>query len=122
MATAGIKPAVRNKFFSTDSTARTVLLSLALVIATVAVYYPVHSHPFSDLDDHVYLVDNTYLHVGLNWATIWWSFRTLYMANWIPVTWLSYALEYPFFGFNPAGYHVVNVLLHALTRCYCSGY
>ncbi len=115
MATAGIKPEVRNKFFSTDSTARTVLLSLALVIATVAVYYPVHSHPFSDLDDHVYLVDNTYLHVGLNWATIWWSFRTLYMANWIPVTWLSYALEYPFFGSNPAGYHVVNVLLHALS-------
>jgi len=31
-----------------------------------------------------------------------------------PVTILSYAIEHAVFGKNPAGYHVVNVLLHAL--------
>ena len=101
-------------FLGVETRARTILLSLLLASLTIGVYYQVHSHPFSDLDDHVFLVDNAHLQTGLNAATIWWSFRALYMANWIPVTWLTYAMEYPFFGSDPAGYHIVNVLLHAL--------
>jgi hypothetical protein len=89
-------------------------LSLLLASVTIGVYYQVRSHPFSDLDDHVFLVDNPHLQTGLNWATIWWSFRAMNMANWIPVTWLTYALEFPLFGLNPAGYHIINVLLHAI--------
>ncbi|MGB8769883.1 MAG: hypothetical protein WCC92_09725, partial [Candidatus Korobacteraceae bacterium] len=102
------------EFLFTDSTARTVLLCLALVVPTLVVYYPVHTHPFSSLDDYFYIVDNDHIHHGLNWATIWWSFRALGMVNWIPLTWLSHALDYQLFGLNPAGHHLVNVALHAL--------
>jgi Flp pilus assembly protein TadD len=33
--------------------------------------------------------------------------------DWHPVTWLSYALDSHIFGINAAGFHTVNVLLHA---------
>jgi tetratricopeptide (TPR) repeat protein len=101
-------------FFLSDSRARTFLLSLLLATVTVATYYQVHHHPFSDLDDAPYLVDNANLHHGLTLTTIWWSCRALNMANWIPLSWMTYAVEYSYFGAEPAGYHVVNLLLHAL--------
>ncbi|MGA2370290.1 MAG: tetratricopeptide repeat protein [Candidatus Korobacteraceae bacterium] len=98
---------------STDSAARTFLLISLLAIATFALYYQVHTHPWSGLDDHFYVVDNVHLH-SLNWATVWWSIRVLSYANWIPVSWMSHAVDYHFFGANPAGHHLVNVLFQAL--------
>jgi tetratricopeptide (TPR) repeat protein len=101
-------------FLLSDSPTRNFLLCLFLAAATLAVYYPVHTHPFSALDDPIYIVENTHLHQGLNWQTIYWSFRTFGMGNWIPLTWLSHALDYQLFGLNPAGHHLENVLLHAI--------
>jgi tetratricopeptide (TPR) repeat protein len=91
-----------------------LLLSFCLVLPVIAVYYPIHTHPFCGLDDYLYVVNNTAIHHGLNWATVRWSFMTFGMGNWIPVSWLSHALDYQLFGLNPAGHHMVNVLLHAL--------
>jgi tetratricopeptide (TPR) repeat protein len=117
MASVGTQPerefGGKRRFLCTDSTARTFLLISLLTLATFALYYQVHTHPWSGLDDHMYIVDNVHLHT-LNWRTIWWSVRVLNYANWIPVSWLSHAVDYHFFGANPAGHHLVNVLLHAL--------
>jgi hypothetical protein len=33
----------------------------------------------------------------------------------VPVTWLSFAVDYTVWGLRPAGYHLTNVLLHAAT-------
>jgi hypothetical protein len=57
----------KRRFLYTDSTARTVLLISLLTIATFALYYQVHTHPWSGLDDRVYVVDNVHLHT-LNWT------------------------------------------------------
>lgn len=102
------------KFFLADSRARTFLLGLLLAAVTVAVYFQVHSHPFFGADDHFYIVNNPYIQSGLTWSTVYWAFTTLKMVNWIPLTWLSHALDYQLFGLDPAGHHLVNVLLHAL--------
>ena len=104
----------QHRFLSADSRLRTILLGLLLVIPTVAIYYPVHTHAFSRLDDYMYVVDNVHVHDGLSWKTVVWAFTALNMANWIPLSWLSHALDYQLFGLNPAGHHLVNVLLHAL--------
>lgn len=101
-------------FFFTDSSRRMLLLCLFLAVLTVSVYYPVHTHPFFGLDDAMYVVDTEQLHHGSSWQTIWWSFGVLNMGNWIPLTWMAHALDYQLFGLNPAGHHMVNVLLHAL--------
>jgi tetratricopeptide (TPR) repeat protein len=102
-------------FFLTDSRARTLLLCCLLAVAVLAVYYPVHTHPYSRLDDYPYLVDNPRVQEGLNWHTLYWSVRAMNMAQWIPLTWLVYALDYQFFGLDPAGHHMVDVALHALS-------
>lgn len=114
----GLRPEVgvqsSNKFFLTDSRVRTILLLGVLGIIAVALYAPVHNHPFFNLDDYLDIVDNVHVHHGLNWETIRWSFVTTNMANWIPLSWLSFALNYRMFGADPAGHHDVNVLFHAL--------
>jgi tetratricopeptide (TPR) repeat protein len=39
---------------------------------------------------------------------------TTHMSNFSPLSWLSYAADYALWGLNPVGYHLTNVLLHAL--------
>jgi protein O-mannosyl-transferase len=118
LASIGLKPQVEvrapARFLFTDSRARTLFLGLLLAVATAAVYAPVHNHPFFNLDDYFDVVDNVNVHHGLNWETVKWSFTAFNMANWIPLSWLSHALDYWMFGTNPAGHHDVNVLFHAL--------
>ena len=90
------------------------VLGLLLVVAIVALYYPVHGHPFVNFDDSDYVYDNAQVQSGLRWRTVKWSFSTSFAANWHPLTWLSHALDCQLFGTSPAGPHDVNVLLHAL--------
>lgn len=90
------------------------MLSIVLALITVGLYAPVHNHGYFNLDDYLDVVDNTHIHHGLNWQTVRWSFTALNMANWIPLSWLSHALDYQLFGANPAGHHDMNVFFHAL--------
>src|SRR5213078_2787736 len=41
-------------------------------------------------------------------------FSSYVLGNYHPLTMLSFAIEYHFWGLNEAGYHIVNVLLHLL--------
>lgn len=87
---------------------------MLLVVATLTLYNPVSRHPFVNYDDDRYVTDNTHVRAGLHWDTVKWAFTTYDEANWHPLTWLSHALDFQFFGMNPAGHHYGNVLLHAL--------
>jgi len=87
---------------------------LLLLVLVVAVYWPVRTHGYMGADDYFYVVDNVHAHTGLNWPTVKWAFTAMNMGNWIPLTWLSHTVDYSLFGADPAGHHIVNVLLHAL--------
>ncbi len=90
------------------------LSGLLLLLITVALYVPVHNHPFVNYDDDVYVTANDHVKAGLSWSTITWAFTTYDAANWHPLTWLSHATDYELFGGNPSGHHDHNVLLHAI--------
>jgi len=97
----------------------TLLLGLLLVVATVAVYYPVHTHPFANFDDGPYVVSNPHVRAGLSVDTVKWAFTsfgsvTPDVPDWHPLAWLSHALDTEVFGFDPAGPHDENLFLHAL--------
>src|SRR5216683_6823586 len=92
---------------------RRLILCLLLVLATLALYNPVTRAPFLNFDDAAYVTDNPRVRAGLTWNTVVWAFHTSEAGNWHPVTWLSHALDCQIFGFNPAGPHTINVLLHA---------
>jgi protein O-mannosyl-transferase len=93
---------------------RNIILCLALVAATLALYNPVNTHPFVNYDDDRYVVDNAHIHAGLGWDTVRWAFSTSAEANWHPLTWLSHALDYQLFHANPAGHHFTSLLIHTL--------
>ncbi len=93
---------------------RPVILGLLLVLATVAVYYPVHGHPFVRYDDNDYIYENLHVQAGMSWHTVKWALTTSTASNWHPVTWMSHAFDCQLFGLNPAGPHDENLLLHAL--------
>ena len=116
MVFTGVRPQTafrRPVGFFTDSRPLTFFLGLLLVLGSMAVYWPVHRHPFFDPDDSLYLTQNVHVQAGLSWATVNWAFRSHYI-NWHPLTWLSHTLDFQMFGLDPAGHHEMNVLFHAL--------
>lgn len=90
-----------------------VLLTISsLTAACLVIYSRSLWFDFINLDDDVYVVDNSAIHGGLTLASIKWAFSAFYGANWHPLTWLSHALDIQFFGLNAGGHHAVNVVLH----------
>src|SRR6185295_20070621 len=43
-----------------------------------------------------------------------WAFNHVTGCHWLPLTWISHALDCELFGLNPAGHHATNLLLHML--------
>ena len=90
-----------------------LLLSLLLVLATAALYFPVRHQPFSSYDDPAYVTSNPHLKYGLDWDAVKWSFTTS-VPEWHPLTWISHGLDNHLFYRNAARHHEMNVLFHAL--------
>src|ERR1035437_1285733 len=88
--------------------------AVVLVIATVALYFPVSHHPFVNYDDDAYVTENAHVQSGLNWNTVRWAFTTYEFVNWHPLTWISHALDCQMFQLDPGGHHETSVVLHAL--------
>jgi tetratricopeptide (TPR) repeat protein len=118
VASVGVQtqPATDGKanFLTRDSLLRSVVVSLLLAVATIAVYAPVHDHPFAGLDDPKYVTQNPHIKDGLTAGAVVWGFTHGYAGNWHPLTWVSHAADVQVFGLDPAGHHDENVLLHAL--------
>src|SRR5712664_308683 len=89
---------------------RAIPLAIALVV--VAVFAVGLRNEFVQWDDYSNLVDNPHFR-GLGWAQIRWMFTTTLMGHYIPLTWLTFGLDYVIWGMQPAGYHFTNLVLHA---------
>ena len=85
---------------------------LFLTVATFIVYWQVINHGFVNYDDESYVTRNTHVQAGLTLKGVIWSFRTLDVSNWHPLTWLSHMLVCELFGINPLWHHLTNLVLH----------
>jgi tetratricopeptide (TPR) repeat protein len=92
-----------------------VLVSLLLVISTLAVYWGVQKNGFVSYDDPVYLTENPWIQGGLSWASVKWAVTTGYANFWHPLTWLSILLDVQLFGLEPGLHHLSAVLYHIVT-------
>jgi hypothetical protein len=90
----------------------TVLLSLALALVVLMVYWPVQYHDFAALDDDQYVAHNPIVRAGLTSQGLLWAFTFGNEFYWHPLTWLSHMLDCQLYGANPQGHHLNNVLLH----------
>ncbi len=50
----------------------------------------------------------------LDFNMVKWAFSSFYMSNWHPLTWISHAIDYYFFGLSPRGHHLTNVVFHLI--------
>lgn len=91
---------------------RIFLISLALALATLALFWQVRNFDFIHYDDTTYIKENPHVQAGLTPDSIIWAFTTSYASNWHPVTWLSHMLDCQLYDLSPAGHHFTNLLLH----------
>jgi Flp pilus assembly protein TadD len=89
-----------------------LLLPPLVFLVTAAVFLPALRGEFLNWDDSVNFVANPHYR-GLSWPQIKWMLGATLMGHYIPVTWLSFGLNYVLGGMNPWGYHVGNLVLHA---------
>jgi hypothetical protein len=88
------------------------MIPLGIVVATVLCFLPALSGTFLNWDDNVNFLDNP-AYQGLGREQIRWAFSSVLFGHYIPLTRLTWSLNYVLGGMNPWGYHLVNVLLHA---------
>jgi hypothetical protein len=86
--------------------------AILIALATLAVYAGVFGNDFLVLDDRAWIVDNPRVQEGLTAEGVRWAFTTHFGAAWQPLVWLSWMTDRSLFGDQPAGFHLVNLLLH----------
>ncbi|MFP6582514.1 MAG: tetratricopeptide repeat protein [Candidatus Hydrogenedentota bacterium] len=92
---------------------KTTLACLALILVTLLVFGQVYTFEFIGYDDAELVPQNPALQQETFSAGIREAFKP-YFANWIPVTTITYLVDHAFYGFDPAGYHVTNLIFHTI--------
>lgn len=94
-------------------TKRDYFIAASIAVVTLIIFSPLLWCDFVNFDDYALVTENPDVLAGLTIAGIRWAFTTGYVANWIPLSWISHMLDVQLFGLNPAAHHGVNILYHA---------
>ena len=86
------------------------LWGLLLVLAVILTYSPVWWAGYI-WDDDAYVTQNQLLTASDGLRRIWFSFDS--PSQYFPLVYTMFRVEHALWGLNPAGYHGVNILLHA---------
>lgn len=100
-----------------DSTMKARLerpLLIAILTMTFIVFAGVIGHGFVHFDDNINIYQNPHLK-GLDGESLrWMATDATYARRYMPLGWLSYAVDRQVFGLNPRSYHAGNLLLHLI--------
>lgn len=99
-------------FFGNPGT-RAWFFGLTAGLAAFLFYIPTLTYDFVNLDDPQVVLKNPLIH-NFSLFGIGKMFTTFHDADWMPFTWLSFALNDLAAGHQPWIYHLTNNLLHAL--------
>jgi tetratricopeptide (TPR) repeat protein len=88
--------------------------ALVAGIICLLVYLRALTCGFVNYDDPMHILDNSFIR-NLDSNLLFSAFTTTSIGGiWIPLTFLSFALDYHLWGLNPFGYHLTNIILHAI--------
>ena len=90
---------------------KTAALAVLLVAGVVAAYSPALTAGFI-WDDDDYVTENPLLYEPDGLQRIWFSLDA--PSQYFPLVYTAFRIEYGIWGLEPFGYHLINVLLHAL--------
>lgn len=91
-----------------------IILPLCIVLyVTIVSFYPSLNNGFTNWDDDYYVVKNNLIR-EISWKNIKEIFSTFFVSHYAPLTVLSFAIEYHYFGLNQNAYHTTNLILHMM--------
>lgn len=90
-----------------------IIVPLVIVIFTLFLFWQAGKGQFLNWDDTEYVINNLNLR-DLSWNGIVNIFSQYQIANYHPLTTLTWAIEYNLYGPNPAPYHWFNIFLHLI--------
>lgn len=96
---------------------RILYVCLALVAGIFALYSHVFRCEFLVFDDDSHVTANPAVMHGLSLGAIQYGCTHFIGTQWIPLTWISHALDVSLFGLDPGWHHLMNVAFHALNAC-----
>lgn len=100
----------KNFFFQLT---RNHITAFLITLITFLVYLPALQNGFVNFDDPIYVTENINIRT-LDLGLLKWSFTSKVLDLWHPISFLSLALDFAVWGQNPTGYHLSNIVLHAL--------
>ena len=89
------------------------ILLISILILTIAAFWPVGSSDFVNYDDPDYVVKNELIK-NLKSDNIAYYFTHKTTDLYVPLVFVSYALDYKLFGLNPHAFHFMNLFWHIL--------
>jgi len=89
-----------------------VVICIFLMVATFCVYSQVQDHEFIHFDDGVLVTESSLVQAGLTNENIIRVFTTTHHSGWLPITSISYMLDYQLYGLNPTGFLLTNLFFH----------
>ena len=84
---------------------------LGVAILTFVTFLPALQNGFVNWDDAVNFAENP-SYRGLGWQQLHWMFSSFSLGLYRPLTWMTFGLDYLFWGMAPAGYHLTSLLFH----------
>lgn len=100
-----------NLYWRFIKNAHQILPLAAVLFFTAALFSILLKNGFINWDDPGYILENPLIR-DLSLDGIIKIFGTLQLNGFLPVTQLSWAIDYYFWGVNPAGYHLTGLWLH----------
>jgi tetratricopeptide (TPR) repeat protein len=89
------------------------LCAAALVALVVAAFSPALDNGFLDYDDNITVTENPDFR-GLSPSHLRWMATATVGGHWQPLAWLTLAVDHAVWGMEPRGYHLTNLVWHAL--------
>ena len=105
-----------------DSKKKILIVYIILTLAAVAAFWQVYQYDFVNIDDNIYVTENSHIQSGITLDGFIWAFSTKYAELWNPLIWISFMLDYQLYGLNAGGYHLTNLFLHILAHYCFSGF
>lgn len=87
--------------------------ALCAALVVFAIFLPTLGYDFVAYDDPDYVLNNPLIR-NLDVSMVSAAFSGPHVGWWMPLTWISLAVDFHFWGLEPRGYHLTNVLLHSL--------
>jgi tetratricopeptide (TPR) repeat protein len=97
-----------------ESRAARIGWPIAVLLVTAATFARSLSNEFVAWDDDVNFLLNPHVR-GLTAENLRWMWSSFHAGHFMPLTWMSCALDYEIAGFDPRAFHATNVALHAVT-------